>query len=292
MIKKIKLAELFFSLQGEGPRTGKPSIFVRSFGCTLRCPAFGLCKKDIIPGMVNTEVQDIIKKHKETPYKSLKDLPLCKTGCDSYPSIYPEFQDLLKDYTVDELKESILKLADGNLEGIDLVVTGGEPLLHQPFWADLIKVLADENGLTDVTFETNGTIPFKPELFEDVIYNEGLDVLLSTSPKLSCSGNKKSDAIRIDVLKTFINDHTSMYFKFVINDKDDVVEVKELLKEFNEAIIDYAWYEPKIYLMPCGGTMDEKFKVTKKEVADICLENRWRFSDRLHLTLYGNKWAT
>ena len=34
---KIKINEIFFSLQGEGLQVGVPTIFIRLFGCSLRC---------------------------------------------------------------------------------------------------------------------------------------------------------------------------------------------------------------------------------------------------------------
>lgn len=37
MEPKINLSEIFYSIQGEGPNTGKPSIFIRLAGCNLCC---------------------------------------------------------------------------------------------------------------------------------------------------------------------------------------------------------------------------------------------------------------
>src|SRR5579885_2232990 len=33
----LKIAELFYSLQGEGALVGTPSVFIRTSGCNLRC---------------------------------------------------------------------------------------------------------------------------------------------------------------------------------------------------------------------------------------------------------------
>lgn len=37
-MKEYAINEIFYSLQGEGHHTGRPSVFVRFAGCNLRCP--------------------------------------------------------------------------------------------------------------------------------------------------------------------------------------------------------------------------------------------------------------
>jgi 7-carboxy-7-deazaguanine synthase len=36
-VRKIKISEIFYSIQGEGVLAGTPSVFVRTSGCNLRC---------------------------------------------------------------------------------------------------------------------------------------------------------------------------------------------------------------------------------------------------------------
>src|ERR1700742_3672191 len=35
--RRLKISEIFYSIQGEGTLVGVPSVFVRTSGCTLRC---------------------------------------------------------------------------------------------------------------------------------------------------------------------------------------------------------------------------------------------------------------
>ncbi len=37
---KLRVSEVYLSIQGEGPRVGSPTVFVRFAGCNLRCPGW------------------------------------------------------------------------------------------------------------------------------------------------------------------------------------------------------------------------------------------------------------
>ena len=56
-MNKIKIAEIFYSIQGEGLYAGTPSVFLRSFGCNFQCRGFGLAT-----GERSTEPEDVAKK--------------------------------------------------------------------------------------------------------------------------------------------------------------------------------------------------------------------------------------
>ena len=86
-MSKIKVAELFYSIQGEGRYMGVPSVFLRTFGCNFKCAGFGMPR-----GELSNEVEDIAQV--VHMYNDYKQLPLVTTGCDSYASWDPRFKHL------------------------------------------------------------------------------------------------------------------------------------------------------------------------------------------------------
>ena len=58
----LVINEMFYSLQGEGTYTGRPSIFIRTSGCNLRCGYCDTPYTSINPEGTNTKISDIIKK--------------------------------------------------------------------------------------------------------------------------------------------------------------------------------------------------------------------------------------
>ena len=197
-MSKIKIAELFYSIQGEGRYMGVPSVFLRTFGCNFKCAGFGMPR-----GEMSHEATDIAATHTMIEsFQTYDELPLVSTGCDSYASWMPEFKDLSPMLTTDAIAERIMEILPyKRWEDEHLVITGGEPLLGwQRAYPDLLNHLSMA-GLKEITFETNGTQRLTPEFKKYLLewaQNPPFvsrEVTFSVSAKLSCSGEERSEAI-------------------------------------------------------------------------------------------------
>ena len=293
MANKLRYTEKFFSVQGEGRYSGVPSIFLRMFGCNFRCKNFNRQGKDYLSAdtKYNPEVKEIINNLKQ--YKTLDDLPLVKTGCDSYAAVYPDFKNFAHKQSVDDLMTEMVELLPNKKWGdCHLVITGGEPLLGwQRAYIDLLSH-PKATGLKELTFETNGTQYLTNEFSDYLIFDwlsfNGRDrnsLTFSVSPKLSCSGESRENAINPEV----ILDYQSIgftYLKFVVGTETDVNEALEVIDIYRKA-----GFRGPVYLMPTGGTI-ETYNLTKGNISALALKHGLRFSDRLHISLFGNKWGT
>jgi 7-carboxy-7-deazaguanine synthase len=221
----VKIAEIFYSIQGEGMLAGVPSVFVRTSGCNLRC-----------------------------------------SWCDTpYTSWQPEGEERSIESIVDEVN---------GYGAAHVVITGGEPMIA-PRIADLARLLGQH-----ITIETAGTVD--AELRCD---------LMSISPKLANStpydrdGGRwaaQHDRLRYqpDVLKRLIRRYPYQ-LKFVIADPADLVEVRSIVQE-TEASKD------RVLLMPEG--VDPAVLAQRGLwLVEVCKQEGFRFSPRLHVELWGNK---
>ena len=289
---KLRYSEAFYSIQGEGKFVGVPSVFLRTFGCNFRCMNFSLprgTKKD----KHNPEVKKLLDNGVHLTTKNFNDLPIIHTGCDTYASIYPEFKKFMMDKTIDEVVEHLLSLTpEGkwtmqNGQDIHLIFTGGEPLLG---WQRLYIELLDHPKMKDlknVTFETNTTQTLRKDFKEFLSTQNRFKITWSCSPKLSISGESWEDAINPNLAVDYASVNGSeLYLKFVVADKVDVDEVGKAVKEYKNANLDCP-----VYLMPLGGRSEE-YNFTYPEVAKLAMEKGWRFTPRLHISLFGNAWGT
>ncbi len=220
----MKIAELFYSVQGEGSLVGVPSVFVRTSGCNLRCV---WC---------------------DTPYTSWR----------------PEGAEWTLDDIVAEVRSH---------EARHVVVTGGEPMIA-PEILPLTERLRGA-GL-HITIETAGTV-FQPVACD----------LMSISPKLSNSTPPdpawaaRHDRLRIqpDVLAELMARYPYQ-LKFVIAAPDDVEEVRMLMEALKAD-------RERIVLMP-EGTDRARLGERGRWIAEICKQEGFRFSPRLHIDLWGD----
>lgn len=282
-MSKIKIAELFYSIQGEGRYMGVPSVFLRTFGCNFRCAGFGMPK-----GELSTANDDVAKNI--NLYERYEDLPIVSTGCDSYASWDPRFKHLSPMMESDGIVERIMEILPFN-EWRDehLVITGGEPLLG---WQRAYpSLLAHEKmwGLKEITFETNGTQELSKEFvqyFRSWAEVRGRDKLtFSVSAKLSCSGEAREEAIKPEVVCSY-EDLGYTYLKFVIATEEDAEEAVETLDIYRAN-----GFTGPCYLMPVGG-VESVYQMNNRAVAEFAMKNGLRYSDRLQVPLFKNEWGT
>lgn len=280
---KIKVSELFYSIQGEGRYMGVPSIFLRTFGCNFTCDGFGMAR-----GEKSTERDNIALRIDE--FKEYGDLPLVHTGCDSYASWDPRFKHLSPMLSTDSIASAIVDLLPYNeWQDEHLVITGGEPLLGwQKSYPELLAHPM-MRGLKEITFETNGTQKLKPELADYLKMWQwampGREVTFSVSAKLSVSGERRARAIRPGVVCEY-DKVGYTYLKFVIESEEDGDEVLEVTQLYRDA-----GFLGPVYVMPVGGS-ESVYKMNNRRVAEFAMKHGLRYSDRLQVPLFKNEWGT
>ena len=158
-----------------------------------------------------------------------------------------------------------------------VVVTGGEPMI-----ADRIVELT--RGLKEldlhVTIETAGTV-YKPVVCD----------LMSISPKLANSTPHKREggrwAAQHDRLRyqpKVLRQLMSAYeyqLKFVVREPEDLGEIETLLEKTGAD-------RDRVALMPEGVTPEEIYQ-RAAWITEACKRERFRYSPRLHIDLWGNQ---
>jgi 7-carboxy-7-deazaguanine synthase len=172
-------------------------------------------------------------------------------------------------------RQPVDTIADRALTGEPslVVISGGEPLLHQyqPAWTHLLNRLALAG--VDIEVETNGTLaPTGATLARGVRFN--------CSPKLAHSGDPAERRIRPRALAALVEcGHT--VFKFVCATEADVDEAAELAERYgipNRTV----WISPE-------GTNVEAVLIHTKVVADATVRHGFNLGTRLHTLVWGDE---
>ncbi len=280
-MSKLKIAELFYSIQGEGRYMGVPSVFLRTFGCNFKCAGFGMTR-----GELSNEAENI----DPSKYSEYKSLPLVSTGCDSYASWDVRFKHLSPVLDTSAVADAIVDtLPYKEWRDEHLVITGGEPLLGwQRAYPDLLNH-PKMAGLKEITFETNGTQELSEEFYNylNAWQNkyDDREITFSVSAKLPCSGEKWEDAIKPEIVCEYEKVGTT-YLKFVIATEQDFADAECAIGAYRSA-----GFKGHIYLMPVGG-VESVYTLNNRAVADIAMKHGLRYSDRLQVPLFKNEWGT
>lgn len=262
-MNKVKVSEIFRSFQGEGKYTGYPAIFVRFFGCNLRCNFGG-----------TTEPQKI---------DQLKDFQVPERGCDSGYAWQSEYEHLTLKLSISEIVSEIIKLIPVGVtpHNMVLVFTGGEPMLQQTAIDDICSELVDRNVkfFTNI-IETNGTVPLTTS-FSMMVDEQPFH--FSISPKLRSITNEPK-GINIQVIESIVNDSRHDYIlKFVLdNSEESWKELQNVLE-----LLRYSTLVGRVWIMPMGGTAEQQSDI--ESVVLKAIQKGYKVSLRTHCYVFKNK---
>ena len=157
-----------------------------------------------------------------------------------------------------------------------LVVTGGEPLLQAAALARMLTALLALLPDMHVEIETNGTVAPSPAL--DALIHQ-----YNVSPKLAHSGNPAALALVPARLAAFAADPRA-FFKFVIAAPGDLAEVLALQAA-------HGIPGARLFVMP-EGTDSATLRDRSRWLSAAAMDHGLRFTDRLHIHLYGDTRGT
>jgi len=192
--------------------------------------------------------------------------------------------------------------AVGEFDADHVVLTGGEPLIHEESIA-LINRLANRGY--HITVETNGTIAPPAGTPID---------LASISPKLASStptperppAGGGSEAVSADGEPEAVEDWQQRHennridhdaltalterfpyqLKFVLTGRDDLAEIEDLITDLRTQT-ETEIADSDVLLMPEGQTR-EQLAETRREVAEVAIESGYRYTPRLHVDLWND----
>lgn len=232
--------EIFHTLQGEGVSAGTPAVFVRASRCNLHC------------------------RWCDTAYTwRFEGSPFPHDRDPTY-----DRDDVTLDLTPEELVPHITR-HPARL----VVLTGGEPLLQQDAWLELIHLLRRHDPFYRFEVETNGT------LIPSDTFAAAIDQF-NVSPKLANSGMDAKTRLVPKALDWFAASPKS-WFKFVARHPDELHEIDALVQSHEIP-------ESRVLIMPEGRTAADLDRHALA-LANACLQRGWRLTDRLHVRLWGDQ---
>ena len=153
------------------------------------------------------------------------------------------------------------------------VITGGEPLLQQAELLEMISHIRAVDTHHAFEVETNGTRLPSPD------FHAAVDQF-NISPKLANAGMPENLRLHPASLDFFASSPKA-WFKFVVSEIDDLAEIQALCAR-------HAIPQSRVLLMPEGRSSSELDR-RAAWLAGLCRDLGFRFSDRLHIRIWGDQ---
>jgi 7-carboxy-7-deazaguanine synthase len=236
--------EIFHTIQGEGVSVGAPAVFIRASRCNLHCI---WCDTDHTWNFEGT------------PWPHEKD---AVPGYAKHRKA-----DVTCEITPLEAAQQVLAFGCGRT-----VITGGEPLLQETAFLEMIEAIREQQPDHQFEVETNGTRIPSPDFYAAV--NQ-----FNVSPKLANSAMPESLRLNPAALKFFAKSPKS-WLKFVVSEAGDLLEINKLCSGSSVP-------RQRVLLMPEGRTSNELDRFSA-QLAELCRDQGFRFCDRLHIRLWGD----
>ena len=263
---QLTISEHFYSIQCEGRTTGYPAYFIRLKGCNLSC---GLSTKHLL------EVKNAGRGNTDsgTFTGDLHGEGTATWTCDTAP-IWLFGDTMTNDQLIGHWKDqNILEwIKQGR---IHLIWSGGEPTIpkHQKTIVQFLDYFCDtyNDSKTYNEIETNGTF-----FIEDGLFNHLHQI--NCSVKLANSGMEKDRRIVPEALKRIMA-HPNYWFKFVISEEKDLVEI---IRDFIEPF-SIPW--SRILMMP-GLDSQADFHERTRFVLEMAKKYGYIGLTRLHVSAW------
>ena len=214
---EVALINIFESINGEGSLAGKPTVFIRTFGCNLRC--------------VFCDTKECWSK-------------------ENMLKVYPErcdWEDPFRWMTANQIFATV-ELIEKDYRAKSICLTGGEPLMEEnkEFMMNELIPLFVEAGY-DVSIETDGGIDYTD--YKNKFGNPTVDPATGDRKGVTIIADYKLPHSKMNkkMLKSNFNIYSEYdLVKMVVS--DDEADWKEI-----DWIIHESGTKANIYLSPCFG---------------------------------------
>jgi 7-carboxy-7-deazaguanine synthase len=247
--KTLPIVELYTCVQSEGSRAGRPTVAIRTTGCTHRCwfGEGGWCDSwytSIHPEKGKYTFDDIIKIYDQNPF--ITEMML--TG--GSPTMHP---DLVNELTYFAYQRGIFITIE----------TEGSHFIETDYPIGLVSLSPKFSNST-------------PRV--GILTPQGKEV----DQKMVDQHNKFR--LHKENIKQMIEYHNDFHFKPVCNP----TEMPEVWEEIKQFMCDLNIPKSKTWLMPPGDTREELIRVYPM-VMDFCRDNGYNFTGREHIIAFDTK---